>query len=166
MADDKNRVPLFDGTNFSNWKFRMEALLDEKDLLELVTELYSAKTEAKICEVNTELCFAGFAQGEVDSSWYLDSGCTEHLAKSSNSLKNVRPLEKPIQIRSAKSGTFLTAKEMGDIPVETVIEVSKSKKSKQKKRQMKRTGLKATLKPKKKPTSVDAAIVHVSKMYR
>jgi hypothetical protein len=43
MADDKNRVPLFDGTNFSNWKFRMEALLDEKDLLELVTELYSAK---------------------------------------------------------------------------------------------------------------------------
>ncbi|KAH0813975.1 hypothetical protein GEV33_008816 [Tenebrio molitor] len=80
-----------------------------------------SKTEAKICEVNTELCFAGFAQGEVDSSWYLDSGCTEHLAKSSNSLKNVRPLEKPIQIRSAKSGTFLTAKEMGDIPVETVI---------------------------------------------
>jgi hypothetical protein len=43
MADDKNRVPLFDGRNFSNWKFRMEALLDEKDLLELVTELYSAK---------------------------------------------------------------------------------------------------------------------------
>jgi hypothetical protein len=80
-----------------------------------------SKTEAKICEVNTELCFAGFAQGEADSSWYLDSGCTEHLAKSSNSLKNVRPLEKPIQIRSAKSGTFLTAKEMGDIPVETVI---------------------------------------------
>jgi hypothetical protein len=80
-----------------------------------------SKTEAKICEVNTELCFAGFAQGEADSSWYLDSGCTEHLAKSSNSLKNVRPLEKPIQIRSAKSGTFLTAKEMGDIPVKTVI---------------------------------------------
>lgn len=35
MADDeKYRIPLFDGNNFSNWKFRMETLLEEQDLLE------------------------------------------------------------------------------------------------------------------------------------
>lgn len=35
MADEKKyRIPLFDGNNFSNWKFRMEVLLKEKDLLE------------------------------------------------------------------------------------------------------------------------------------
>jgi len=26
-------VPLFDGTNYDNWKFPMEILLDEKELL-------------------------------------------------------------------------------------------------------------------------------------
>lgn len=28
------RVPLFDRSNYSNWKFRLKALLDEKDLLQ------------------------------------------------------------------------------------------------------------------------------------
>lgn len=37
-ADDKCKVPLFDGTNYSNWKFRMEVLLDEMDLLNIIQE--------------------------------------------------------------------------------------------------------------------------------
>jgi len=31
--DERYKVPLFDGTNYDNWKFRMEILLDEKELL-------------------------------------------------------------------------------------------------------------------------------------
>lgn len=43
MADEvelKYRIPLFDGTNFGNWKFRMETLLLELDLLNLAKEPY------------------------------------------------------------------------------------------------------------------------------
>jgi hypothetical protein len=106
MADDKNRVALFGGTNFSNWKVRMEALLDEKDLLELVTELYSAKV-------------------------VIQEGDTEQVKKEKR---------------------------------DRLVELRKNdKKSKSKKRQMKKKGLKMTLKLKrllkKKPTSVDAAVV-------
>lgn len=37
MADEeKYKISLFDGSNFNNWKFRMEKLLDELDLLEIV----------------------------------------------------------------------------------------------------------------------------------
>lgn len=35
---EKYKIPLFDGSNYENWKFRMECLLDEKDLLGLVNE--------------------------------------------------------------------------------------------------------------------------------
>lgn len=34
--DEKYKVPLFDGTNYSNWKFRMQVLLEEHDLIDLV----------------------------------------------------------------------------------------------------------------------------------
>jgi len=27
--EDKHRVPLFDGSNYNNWKFKMEVLLEE-----------------------------------------------------------------------------------------------------------------------------------------
>jgi hypothetical protein len=34
MEEQKTRINLFDGTNFNNWKFRMEVLLDQLELLE------------------------------------------------------------------------------------------------------------------------------------
>jgi hypothetical protein len=33
MEEKKYRIPLFDGTNYPDWKFRMEAYLDELDLV-------------------------------------------------------------------------------------------------------------------------------------
>lgn len=43
MADEieKYRIPLFDGTNFDNWKFRIETLLNEMDLLDLLEISYT-----------------------------------------------------------------------------------------------------------------------------
>lgn len=35
---EKYKIPLFDGSNYENWKFRMECLLDEKELLQLIME--------------------------------------------------------------------------------------------------------------------------------
>jgi hypothetical protein len=46
MADDKNKVPLFDGSNFSNWKFRMKTLLDDLDLLDILETPMNASVEA------------------------------------------------------------------------------------------------------------------------
>jgi len=35
MADeDRYKLPLFDGRNFSDWQFRMESHMDELDLLQ------------------------------------------------------------------------------------------------------------------------------------
>lgn len=49
MADEqKYKIPLFDGNNFTNWKFRMEVLLDELELLEHVQK----SIETKITEIN------------------------------------------------------------------------------------------------------------------
>ena len=47
MADEveKYRIPLFDGTNFNNWKFRMQTLLEEMDLYKYVEEPYTNKVE-------------------------------------------------------------------------------------------------------------------------
>jgi hypothetical protein len=33
MEEEKYRIPLFDGNNYSDWKFRMTKYLDELDLL-------------------------------------------------------------------------------------------------------------------------------------
>lgn len=54
MADEveKYRIPLFDGTNFNNWKFRMETLLDEMDLLKLVEKPYA--NEVQFSEDDTQ----------------------------------------------------------------------------------------------------------------
>jgi hypothetical protein len=38
MDEDKYTIPLFDGTNFSNWKYRMEVQLEEHDLLEFTED--------------------------------------------------------------------------------------------------------------------------------
>jgi hypothetical protein len=42
---EKYRIPLFDGTNFNNWKFRIETLLEELELLSFVEESYISKVE-------------------------------------------------------------------------------------------------------------------------
>lgn len=49
---EKFRIPLFDGNNYNNWKFRMETLLDELELLEFVQNPY--KTMVESMPVETE----------------------------------------------------------------------------------------------------------------
>ena len=44
---EKYRIPLFDGINFDNWKFRIETLLNEMDLLEFLENLYMAMVQLK-----------------------------------------------------------------------------------------------------------------------
>lgn len=41
LEPEKNRIPLFNGTNFNNWKFWIETLLTEMDLLSFVTQRYT-----------------------------------------------------------------------------------------------------------------------------
>lgn len=54
MADaEKYRIPLFDGSNFSNWKFRMQTLLNELDLLEFVEGDY--KVQVQFLEADTAI---------------------------------------------------------------------------------------------------------------
>jgi len=36
--DEKYKIPLFDETNYSNWKFRMQVLLEEHDLIDCVNK--------------------------------------------------------------------------------------------------------------------------------
>lgn len=48
---EKYRIPLFNGTNFSNWKFRIETLLTEIDLLSYITKPYTQMVE--LCHEDT-----------------------------------------------------------------------------------------------------------------
>src|SRR5436190_19322004 len=59
MEEDhcKYKIPLFDGSNWNNWKYRMEILLEEYDLLEhleenLVTKIVIEDTDS--AKVKTE----------------------------------------------------------------------------------------------------------------
>lgn len=64
--------------------------------------------------------FAFNVEAEINGEiviWFLDSGATEHLARSSERLENLRALKSPIQINVAKSGQKLTAMECGDFKV-------------------------------------------------
>ena len=45
MEAEKYRIPLFDGTNFGNWKFRIKTLLTELELLELTENPYIERVE-------------------------------------------------------------------------------------------------------------------------
>lgn len=55
MADvEKYKIPLFDGTNFGNWKFRMETLLNELDLLEFIRQPYYSGIETSEDDSATE----------------------------------------------------------------------------------------------------------------
>ncbi|KAK9738940.1 Zinc knuckle [Popillia japonica] len=49
--EERTKIPLFDGSNFNNWKFRMEILLEELELLELIDEPYTQKV--KFLETDT-----------------------------------------------------------------------------------------------------------------
>ena len=48
MAESTNKtgIPLFDGTNFNNWRFRIENVMDERDLLECVETDLSDRLDA------------------------------------------------------------------------------------------------------------------------
>ncbi|KAK9693292.1 hypothetical protein QE152_g34320 [Popillia japonica] len=49
--EERTKISLFDGSNFNNWKFRIEILLEELELLELIDEPYSQKV--KFLETDT-----------------------------------------------------------------------------------------------------------------
>jgi len=50
----KYRIPLFNGTNFSNWKFRMETLLTEMDLVSCITQKYTEMVEILITDTTEQ----------------------------------------------------------------------------------------------------------------
>ena len=55
--EDQYKILVFYGTNFSNWKFRMEMVLNERDLLSFVQQEYTSTVtfeETDTAEVRTE----------------------------------------------------------------------------------------------------------------
>ncbi|KAK9710422.1 Zinc knuckle [Popillia japonica] len=51
ILEERTKISLFDGSNFNNWKFRIEILLEELELLELIDEPYTQKV--KFLETDT-----------------------------------------------------------------------------------------------------------------
>jgi hypothetical protein len=75
MEDNRTtyKIPLFDGRNFSNWKYRVGILLDEKDLKIFIkkslNEILEETTAEKQCEVkkNEKKCISILVQTLHDS---------------------------------------------------------------------------------------------------
>lgn len=42
------KIPLFDGSNFNNWKFRVEILLEELEFMDLIDMPYTEKVPQKL----------------------------------------------------------------------------------------------------------------------
>lgn len=81
-------------------------------------------TENSKKKSTTEKEFAFNVEAKISAetvTWFLDSSATEHLARSSEKLENLRALRSPIQIYVAKSGQKLTATECGDFKVRTQV---------------------------------------------
>lgn len=64
-----------------------------------------------------------FAQKGIDSKvdWLLDSGASEHFVGNNVPLINIKKLSNPVNIKIAKSGIFLQAKQAGDIEVVSTV---------------------------------------------
>lgn len=73
---EKYRIPLFDGTNFSNWKFRMETLLEELELLQFVQENYLTRVEFVDGETDTQRAAKEKQLAELAKQ---DRKCKSHL---------------------------------------------------------------------------------------
>lgn len=88
----RNKIPLFDGSNFSNWRFRVESALDVKDLLKFIED-----------DLETLL-------GEVEDE---DEAGKEALKKSEKQCKNIIVQSvHDSQLENIKGKTF--AKDMID----------------------------------------------------
>lgn len=59
--------------------------------------------------------------GSRTSSWYLDSGATEHLVSDNTILSNTVKLNKSIIIKVAKSGSYLQASQTGELNVVSTV---------------------------------------------
>lgn len=81
----------------------------------------TTQSHKKIQDAKEEFAFN--AETEIvdgrTSIWFLDSGATEHLARLSEKLENLKALRNPIQIHVAKSGHKLLATECGELKVRT-----------------------------------------------
>ena len=62
MADEK-RYFQFDGSNFSNWKYRIQTILEEKDLLDYIEEDIETIID-ELDEVNDEAVISNHTKNE------------------------------------------------------------------------------------------------------
>ena len=95
--EEKYKIPLFDGTNYDNWKFRLEILLDELDLLEYTVENYKNMVTIVGNESTDEL-----AKKEKELSVHRkkDKKCKSHIIQriSDNYLEIVKDQETAFNI--------------------------------------------------------------------
>jgi hypothetical protein len=60
MEEDRYKLPLFDGTNYGDWKFRMEIFLEEKGILIHISR--------PLAELQEEFRFTGNENQETRST--------------------------------------------------------------------------------------------------
>lgn len=74
-TNDENRtgIPLFDGTNYNNWFFRMETLLDEKSLLQYIQE-----------DLETEIIPKLKTDKEISDARHAEKRCKTIIVRSTH----------------------------------------------------------------------------------
>ncbi|KAK9743562.1 hypothetical protein QE152_g8491 [Popillia japonica] len=95
--EEKYKIPLFDGSNYNNWKYRMEILLEELELKEFiqtdVNEMIGAEENDSKKEVKE------FIQTDVNEM----IGAEENDSKKEDFLKRDRKCKSHIIMRIADS---------------------------------------------------------------
>lgn len=120
---EKSRLPLFDGNNFSDWKFRLHLILEERDLLkfiernvrELVENEPNAETERSLRKGDRE---AKSLLSQCISDNYL-----EYIKDKSSAFDMMKELTSHFEQKGVLSQTYcrkklLTLKYDGSLPME------------------------------------------------
>lgn len=79
------------------------------------------KASANMAEEQSAVCFAGLSRGESvpeqPVTWYIDSGCSDHLANDKSLFVELEPLKCPVEIAIAKNDECIVAKHSGKVKV-------------------------------------------------
>lgn len=78
------------------------------------------ESSANLAE-QSAVCFAGLSRGDdVPDNlvvWYIDSGCSDHLANDECLFEELTPLKCPVEIAIAKNDVCIVAKQSGTVNV-------------------------------------------------
>uniref|UniRef100_H3H9M5 GAG-pre-integrase domain-containing protein n=1 Tax=Phytophthora ramorum TaxID=164328 RepID=H3H9M5_PHYRM len=89
------RINKFNGTNFHTWKFKMQMVLEERELWEVT----SGEVKLEHCTTTADQA----TTAKPSDMWLVDSGATQHMTSSKTYMRNYKTMA-PVDVHLADDG--------------------------------------------------------------